>query len=117
LPVTIESLAPRMQIFILEHEGPCGGEACACVDTAAIVAAENPRTGELARRRVTRQVPGSLTLPARGRREDLPATILETPDLRRAIANRQVRVIEQPTAPPAPRPVRKQPRPDEETNR
>ena len=66
-----------MQVFHLPHE-VCCRDRCACADVAVFVAAENPRTGERARKRVVKRVPGSITFVARERKENVPAALLES---------------------------------------
>lgn len=102
MPVTLESRVRQMQVFNLPHDAYCADGDCACSDTAVLVIDENPRTGERAPRRVTRKTPDSLTLLARERRADLPAVILDVPEVKAAIARGLVRVVEQkPDVPPA----------------
>ncbi len=101
MPVTLESRVRQMQVFNLPHDAYCGDGDCACSDTAVVVVEENPRTGERAPRRVARKTPDSLTLLARERRADLPAALLDVPEVKAAIAHGRVRVVEQtPDAPP-----------------
>ncbi len=100
MAVTLESRLRQMQVFNLNHEAYCAGADCACSQVTTVVVDENPRTGERAPRRITRRAPGSLTLLARERRDDLPNSILAVPEVRAAIAKGPLRVVAQsPDAP------------------
>ena len=84
MPVTLENRLRRLQVFNLPHETNCRHH-CACAELALVVVEQNPRTGELAPRRVIRRVPDSLTLLALERRAGLPAAVLDAPEVRNAI--------------------------------
>jgi hypothetical protein len=90
-----------MQVFNLEHDAYCGAE-CACSDITTTVVEHNPRTGERAPRHLTKKAPASLTLLALERRAGLREAIVAVPEVRAAIEQGHVRVVEQ-TSPPTPR--------------
>ena len=94
MPITLESRVRRMQVFNLPHESFCR-DRCACSQTTVVVTAENPRTGERARKHVPKTVPGSMTLLAGERRDGLPTALLEVPDVKTAIAHGHVRLVAQ----------------------
>ena len=94
MPVTLESRSRRMQVFHLPHE-VCCRDRCACADVAVFVVAENPRTGERARKTVVKQVPGSITFLARERKENLPAALLELAQVKTAIGRGYLRIVSQ----------------------
>jgi hypothetical protein len=94
MPLTIESRSRRMQVFHLQHD-VCCRDRCACAEVAVFVAAENPRTGERARKRTIRRVPGSITFLARERKENLPAAFLELAQVKAAIGRGYLRVVAQ----------------------
>lgn len=103
MPVTLESRIRRMQVFNLEHDAYCGAD-CACSDITTTVVEHNARTGERAPRHVTKKAPASLTLLALERREGLRESVVSVPEIRAAIDQGHVRVVEQtPAAPPPPR--------------
>lgn len=114
MPVTLESRSRRMQVFHLPHE-VCCRDRCTCAEVAVFVVAEHPRTGERARKRVVKRVPGSITFLARERKPDLPAALLELSQVKAAIGRGYLRIVAQApdgsakpeaaaghTAPPAP---------------
>jgi hypothetical protein len=94
MPVTLESRSRRMQVFHLPHE-VCCRDRCACAHVAVFVMAENPRTGERARKRVEKQVPSSITFLARERKENLPAALLELAEVEAAIGRGYLRILAQ----------------------
>jgi hypothetical protein len=94
MPVTLESRSRRMQVFHLPHE-VCCRDRCACADVVAFFVAENPRTGERARKRVIKRVPGSITFLARERKENLPAALLELTQVKTAIGRGYLRIVAQ----------------------
>lgn len=94
MPVTLESRSRRMQVFHLPHE-VCCRERCACADVAVFVVAEHPRTGERARKKVVKKVPGSITFLARERKENLPARLLELAQVKAAIGRGYLRIVAQ----------------------
>jgi hypothetical protein len=83
-----------MQVFHLPHDVFCRDQ-CACAEVAVVVVAENPRTGERAPKRVTKKVPGTITLLALERKPDLPSALLELAQVKAAIGRGYLRVIEQ----------------------
>ncbi len=114
MPVTLESRTRRMQVFHLPHEVFCR-DRCSCAEVVVFVVAEHPRTGERARKRVVKRVPGSITFLARERKPDLPAALLELAQVKAAIGRGYLRIVAQApdgstkleaaaghTAPPAP---------------
>lgn len=108
MPVTLQNRLRQMQVFNLVHEIWCRGRECSCSDITAVVADENPRTGERAQKRITRRAPGALTLLAGETRADLPDAVLLVPDVRAALGRGFLRVVAQtPTPPPAPPPAPK----------
>lgn len=100
MQITLESRVRRMQVFNLPHESFCR-DRCACSQTTVVITAENPRTGERARKHVPKTVPSSMTLLADERRAGLPAALLEVPDVKAAIARGHLRLVVQ-TPDPAP---------------
>jgi len=103
MPITLESRVRRMQVFNLPHEAFCR-DGCACSQTTVVVTAENPRTGERARKHVVKTVPASMTWLAGERRDGLPAALLEVPDVKAAIDRGHLRLAKQ-TPDPAPEPA------------
>jgi hypothetical protein len=101
MPIILENRVRRMLVFHLPHDVCCRDE-CACLETTVVLTAENPRTGDRARKHVPRKVPGSMTWLALERRTGLPNTLLEVPEIRAAIARRELRLVEQ-TPDPAPK--------------
>jgi hypothetical protein len=100
MPITLESRVRRMQVFNLPHESFCR-DRCACSQTTVVITAENPRTGERARKNVSKTVPASMTLLAGERRAGLSAALLEVPDVKAAIDRGDLRLVQQ-TPDPAP---------------
>lgn len=94
MPVTLESRSRRMQVFYLPHE-VCCRERCACADVAVFVVAEHPRTGERARKKVVKRVPGSITFLARERKDNVPAALLELAEVKAAIGRGYLRIVAQ----------------------
>jgi hypothetical protein len=91
-----------MQVFYLPHE-VCCRDRCACADVAVFVAAEHPRTGERARKKVVKRVPGSITFLARERKENVLAALLELAQVKAAIGRGYLRIVAQTPDVPAPR--------------
>lgn len=100
MPVTLESRVRRMQVFTLAHDIYCRA-TCACAELVVFVADENPGLQRGARR-VTKRVPGSLTLLAFEHRANLPNRILEVPDVQKAIGRGDVRIRAHTPEPAAP---------------
>lgn len=94
MPVTLESRARRMQVFLLPHDVFCRDQ-CACAEVTVVVIAENPRTGERAPKHVLKTVPGSITFLALERKPGLPSVLLELAQVKAAIGRGYLRVIEQ----------------------
>ena len=94
MPVTLESRSRRMQVFYLPHE-VCCRDRCACANVAVFVVAEHPRTGERARKKVVKRVPGSITFLARERKENVPAALLELAQVKAAISRGYLRIVAQ----------------------
>jgi hypothetical protein len=94
MPVTLESRTRRMQVFHLPHE-VCCRDRCSCAEAVVFVVAEHPRTGERARKRVVKRVPGSITFLARERKPDLPAALLELAQVKAAIGRGYLRIVAQ----------------------
>jgi hypothetical protein len=94
MPVTLESRTRRMQVFHLPHE-VCCRDRCSCAEAVVFVVAENPRTGERARKRVVKRVPGSITFLARERKPDVPAALLELAQVKAAISRGYLRIVAQ----------------------
>ena len=94
MSVTLESRTRRMQVFHLPHEVFCR-DRCACAEVVVFVVAENPRTGERARKRVVKRVPGSIAFLARERKPDLPAALLELAQVKAAISRGYLRIVAQ----------------------
>ncbi len=101
MPVTLESRSRRMQVFHLPHE-MCCRDRCACADVVVFVVAEHPRTGERARKKVVKKVPGSITFLARERKENLPAALLELAQVKAAIGCGYLRIVAQTPDVPSP---------------
>lgn len=94
MPVTLESRSRRMQVFHLPHE-VCCRDRCACADVAVFVVAEHPRTGERARKKLVKRVPGSITFLARERKENVPVALLELAQVKAAIGRGYLRIVAQ----------------------
>jgi hypothetical protein len=102
MPITLESRVRRMQVLNLPHEAFCR-DRCACTETTVVVVAENPRTGDRAPKRVSKKLPTSMTWLALERRAGLSRVLLEVPDVKAAIAQGHLRLVEQAPDPvPAP---------------
>jgi hypothetical protein len=116
MPITLENRLRRMLVVNLPHDVFCN-DRCACTETTVVVTAENPRTGDCAPKRVSKHLPSSMTWLALERRAGLPSALLEVPDVKDAIARRQLRLVEQTPDPIAhavavpPQPVKPAPDP------
>jgi hypothetical protein len=100
MPVTLQSRARRIQVFYLPHEVYCRAR-CVCAEMTMAIVAQNPRTGERARKHIHKRVPGSITFLARERKDNLPSALLEVPDVKTAIDRGYLRIVAQ-TPDPAP---------------
>jgi hypothetical protein len=94
MPLTLESRARRMQVFHLPHEVFCR-DRCTCVEVPTVAVAENPRTGERARKHLNKKVPGAITFLARERKPGLPSALLELAQVKAAIGRGYLRIVEQ----------------------
>ena len=105
MPLTLQSRARRMQVFHLPHD-VCCRDRCVCEDVAAVIVAENPRTGERARQQLTKKVPGAMTFLALERKQRLPTALLGVAEIKAAIDRGYLQVVEHtPDAPPPPSPA------------
>lgn len=102
MPVILQSRARRMQVFHLLHDVVCR-DRCACDEVTAVTVAENPRTGERARKQLRKKVPGSITFLALEQKRGLSSALLELAQVRAAIDRGYLRVVEH-TADVAPTP-------------
>jgi hypothetical protein len=93
MPVTLQSRARRMQVFHLRHDVVCR-DHCACEEVTAVTVAENPRTGERARKQLSKKVPGSITFLALEQKPGLPSTLLELAQVKTAIDRGYLRIVE-----------------------
>lgn len=71
----------------------CDGTNCFCSTTELRLATESA-DGTRGVREETKKLPGSITIPA-GQRVDVPEWVVETPDVKRAVARRDLRLVEQ----------------------
>lgn len=100
---------PRPLDFHLPHEVVCAAVgACSCLRTKAGVSRVDPETRKRVSDPVNRRVPGTLSLMARGTAGStltgLHPAVLEAPEVKAALARRDVRVVVAPqAAAPAPK--------------
>jgi hypothetical protein len=92
-----------MQVFHLLHDVVCR-DRCACDEVTAVTVAENRRTGDRARKQLSKKVAGSITFLALEQKPGLPSALLELAQVRAAIDRGYLRIIEHtPDVAPTPR--------------
>ena len=102
MAIALRNTQRRMQVFNLRHDLYCEAAGrCGCAEQTVTTVEENPLTGERRPRSVKRKVPGALTLLALETQEGLPESVLELPEVKRAVSAGALRVL---TLPPKPQP-------------